>query len=155
MWATQVWERHLRSLISQGVTVGDVNGDGKTEVVAGTSSGYVHVLDGATGAPSVSKVKVTSTLYKKQQAFPFRTHGRIMAPILITRLHDNLPQQHLVVLSFDGFLYIIDGATGCADTVDVGARPPPSLPGVAPLAPPAPLFKAGSRQTAGAGSCTA
>lgn len=30
------------------------------------------------------------------------------------------PLQHLVVLSFDGFLYMIDGATGCADSVDVG-----------------------------------
>lgn len=38
----EIWERHLRSLISQGATVGDVNGDGRTEVVVGTSSGYAH-----------------------------------------------------------------------------------------------------------------
>jgi len=38
----EVWERHLRSLIAQGATVGDVNGDGRTEVVIGTSAGYIH-----------------------------------------------------------------------------------------------------------------
>ena len=173
----EVWERHLRSLIAQGATVGDVNGDGRTEVVIGTSAGYirppllghfpalfffaqrrgkthdaralehraraactyvypeqaplsyytrhlcfpyppsrryVHVLDGRTGATATTRHKVSSTLFKQTAAFPFRTRGRLMAPILMVRLHDNLPQQHLVVLSFDGFLYTIDGMTGCA-----------------------------------------
>jgi hypothetical protein len=40
----ELWERHLRSLIAQGATVGDVNGDGRTEVVIGTSAGYDHPL---------------------------------------------------------------------------------------------------------------
>ena len=53
--------------------------------------------------------------------FPFRTHGRIMASALITRLHDSLPQQHLIVSSFDGHLYAIDGKTACADTYYLGA----------------------------------
>ena len=75
---------------------------------------YVHVLDGRTGATATTQHKVTSTLFKATSAFPFRTRGRLMAPILMVRLHDNLPQQHLVVLSFDGFLYAIDGMTGCA-----------------------------------------
>ena len=29
----------------------------------------------------------------------------------------------MIVLSFDGFLYTIDGATGCADTIDISAFP--------------------------------
>lgn len=51
------------------------------------------MLNGATGEPAVSKIPVSSSLYKIQKAFPFRTHGRIMSPVLIVRLHDHLPQQ--------------------------------------------------------------
>ena len=45
--------------------------------------------------------------------FPFNTTGRIVAPVLITRLHDG-PSQQLAVMCFDGFLYVVDGATACA-----------------------------------------
>ncbi|CAI5458896.1 unnamed protein product [Closterium sp. Yama58-4] len=112
----EVWERHLASLIAQGASVGDVNGDGFTEVVIGSSSGHIYVLDGRTG--------------KDVGAFPFRTHGRIMAPILLVDLHKHAGGKgqhagassglHLVVVSFDGFLYAVDGRTGCADTFDIG-----------------------------------
>ncbi|CAI5525941.1 unnamed protein product [Closterium sp. Naga37s-1] len=112
----EVWERHLASLIAQGASVGDVNGDGFTEVVIGSSSGHIYVLDGRTG--------------KDVGGFPFRTHGRIMAPILLVDLHKHAGGKgqhagasaglHLVVVSFDGFLYAVDGRTGCADTFDIG-----------------------------------
>ncbi|GJP35206.1 hypothetical protein CLOM_g19716 [Closterium sp. NIES-68] len=113
----ELWERHLASLIAQGASVGDVNGDGFTEVVLGSSSGHIYVLDGRTG--------------KDVGAFPFRTHGRIMAPILLVDLHKHAgggkghhvatsSGLHLVVVSFDGFLYAVDGRTGCADTFDIG-----------------------------------
>eukprot|EP00475_Leptophrys_vorax_P031313 TRINITY_DN47392_c0_g1_i1.p1 TRINITY_DN47392_c0_g1~~TRINITY_DN47392_c0_g1_i1.p1 ORF type:complete len:550 (-),score=28.73 TRINITY_DN47392_c0_g1_i1:140-1690(-) len=117
----ELWERHLASLVAQGATVGDVNGDGFTEVVVGTSSGHMYVMDGRTG--------------KDVGAFPFRTHGRIMAPILLVDLRKQggtttrngrvVPTAagaglHLVVVSFDGFLYAVDGRTGCADTFDIG-----------------------------------
>ena len=99
------WERHLNSLIAQAPTVGDVDGDGRMEVVIGTSSGHLHVLRGADGEP--------------KNGFPFRAHGKIMSPALITPLGDGT-RQHIVFLSFDGFLYLLDGASGCADTVDIG-----------------------------------
>lgn len=51
--------------------------------------------------------------------FPFKTHGQIVAPVLIVKLGDN-PSQQLVVASFDGFLYVIDGESGCADALDLG-----------------------------------
>ena len=51
--------------------------------------------------------------------FPFRTHGRIAASVLITQLSQGLSQQ-LVVMSFDGHLYMVDGITG--------ALPCPALP---------------------------
>lgn len=44
---------------------------------------------------------------------------RIHAPVLITRLSDG-PAQHAIVLSSDGFLYMVDGLSGCADTLDIG-----------------------------------
>ena len=61
---TELWERHLSSLIAQGVTLGDVDGDGELEVAVGTSSGAIHVLRGSTGVP--------------MKPFPFYTQGRVM-----------------------------------------------------------------------------
>lgn len=103
---TELWERHLASLVAQGVTCGDVDGDGKLEIVVGTSSGAIHVLKGASGLPV--------------KPFPFYTQGRVMSPILLTRLHPNNPALTLVAVSFDGFMYVIDGAAGCRDVIDIG-----------------------------------
>jgi len=115
----EVWERHLRSLISQGATIGDVNGDGKTEVVVGTSSGHVHVLNGRTGTPAF-KAGVPDVKDATRGHVTYRTRGRVMSPVMLIRLHDHLPQLHMVTMSFDGLLYVIDGGTGCADTYDLG-----------------------------------
>jgi outer membrane protein assembly factor BamB len=103
---TELWERHLASLVAQGVTIGDIDGDGELEIAVGTSSGAIHVLKGATGFPV--------------KPFPFYTQGRVMAPILLTRLHANNPALTLVAVSFDGFMYVIDGAAGCRDVIDIG-----------------------------------
>eukprot|EP00891_Asterochloris_glomerata_P005963 jgi/Astpho2/5963/e_gw1.00080.8.1_t len=102
---TEIWERHVASQVTQGVTLGDVNGDGRLEVVFGTTSGQIFVLDGHTG--------------KNIPNFPFQTLGRIAAPVLVTQLTPGLSQQ-LVVMSFDGHLYMVDGLTGCADSIDIG-----------------------------------
>ena len=86
--------------------------------MVGTAAGHVHVLEGATG---LSKPN-----------FPFRTFGKVMAPVLMVQLaaefgssstSDGIawtPPQALIVPSFDGYVYIIDGKDGCADTVDLG-----------------------------------
>ena len=88
---------HCQPAPVQGVTLGDVNGDGRLEVVCGTTSGQIFVLDGHTG--------------RNIPNFPFQTHGRIAAPVLITQLTPGLSQQ-LVVMSFDGHMYMVDGLTG-------------------------------------------
>uniref|UniRef100_A0A7S0RKX6 DEX1 C-terminal domain-containing protein n=1 Tax=Chlamydomonas leiostraca TaxID=1034604 RepID=A0A7S0RKX6_9CHLO len=101
----ELWSRHVRSLVAQGATAGDINNDGELEIVFGTSSGHIYAVSGSTGLDAKN--------------FPFRTHGRVQAPVLITRLLDG-PAQHLIVMSFDGYLYLVDGMTACADTVDIG-----------------------------------
>ena len=92
------------------MTLGDVDADGGLEVVFGTSAGGVHVLRGATGHDVAG--------------FPFRTRGRIMAPVLLVPLVAEAPGLHLVVQSYDGHLYAIHGATGapCLDCPDEGSR---------------------------------
>jgi hypothetical protein len=49
------------------------------------------------------------------------TFGHIVAPILLTKLdNEKRPGLQLVVVAGDGFLYVVDGITGCADSLDVG-----------------------------------
>ncbi|KAH7423955.1 hypothetical protein KP509_12G082900 [Ceratopteris richardii] len=105
----EIWEVHLKSLIAQGPTVGDIDGDGTLDIVVPTVSGNIYVLHGKTGVT--------------MKPYPFRTHGRVMAPVLLVDLAKLGTERRglvLVVSSFDGYLYLIDGPTACADVVDVG-----------------------------------
>uniref|UniRef100_A0A1D1ZA04 Lambda-carrageenase n=1 Tax=Anthurium amnicola TaxID=1678845 RepID=A0A1D1ZA04_9ARAE len=104
-----VWEKHVKSLIPQGPTVGDVDGDGHTDIVVPTISGNIYVLSGKDGS--------------HVRPFPYRTHGRVMSQVLLLDLSKHEEKQKsltLVTTSFDGYLYLIDGKTGCADVVDIG-----------------------------------
>lgn len=93
----------------QGPTIGDVNGDGYTDVVVPTASGKIFVLKGADGS--------------YVGPYPFKTHGRVMAPVLLVDLSKRDADRKgltLAVTSFDGYFYLIDGPTGCADAIDIG-----------------------------------
>lgn len=111
-WTAQgeeIWEVHLKSLIPQGPTVGDVDGDGHTDVVVPTVSGNIYVLSGKDGS--------------FVRPFPYRTHGRVMSPVLLVDLSKRNEKSKgltLVTTAFDGYLYLIDGSTACADVVDIG-----------------------------------
>ena len=81
----------------QGASLGDVNGDGRLEVVVGTEGGALHVLEGSSGRPLPN--------------FPFQAQGHISAETLITRLSPG-PSMQLVFMAHDGLLYMVDGISG-------------------------------------------
>ncbi|EYU41833.1 hypothetical protein MIMGU_mgv1a001719mg [Erythranthe guttata] len=111
-WTAQgeeIWETHLKSLVPQGPTIGDVDGDGHTEVVVPTLSGNIYVLSGKDGSIV--------------RPYPYRTHGRVMNQVLLVDLSKRGEKKKgltIVSTSFDGYLYLIDGPTSCADVVDIG-----------------------------------
>ncbi|XP_042491496.1 protein DEFECTIVE IN EXINE FORMATION 1-like isoform X2 [Macadamia integrifolia] len=105
----EIWEVHLKSVIPQGPTIGDVDGDGRTDVVVPTISGNIYVLSGKDGSHI--------------RPYPYRTHGRVMNQVLLVDLSKRGDKQKgltIVTTSFDGYMYLIDGPTSCADVVDIG-----------------------------------
>ncbi|TYH54732.1 hypothetical protein ES332_D09G190400v1 [Gossypium tomentosum] len=111
-WTAQgkeIWQVHVKSLIPQGPAVGDVDGDGHTDVVIPTLSGNIYVLSGKDGSVV--------------RPYPYRTHGRVMNQVLLVDLSKRREKSKgltIVTTSFDGYLYLIDGPTSCADVVDIG-----------------------------------
>ncbi|GAB4833949.1 Protein DEFTIVE IN EXINE FORMATION 1 [Ancistrocladus abbreviatus] len=111
-WTAQgkeIWETHVKSLVPQGPTIGDIDGDGRTDVVVPTLSGNIHVLSGKDGSAV--------------RPYPYRTHGRVMNQVLLVDLSKRGEKKKgltIVTTSFDGYLYLIDGPTSCADVVDIG-----------------------------------
>ncbi|PHT70794.1 Protein DEFECTIVE IN EXINE FORMATION 1 [Capsicum annuum] len=106
---TEIWEKHLKSLVPQGPVIGDVDGDGRTDVVVPTLSGNIYVLNGKDGS--------------FVRPYPYRTHGRVMNRALLVDLSKRGEKKKgltIVAMSFDGYLYLIDGPTSCADVVDIG-----------------------------------
>ena len=58
---------------------------------------------------------------EEKYPFPFYTGGRILAPVALGRVRKASSESlSLVATSFDGYVYIIDGKTGCRDVIDVG-----------------------------------
>ncbi|XVF08240.1 hypothetical protein REPUB_Repub06bG0209500 [Reevesia pubescens] len=111
-WTAQgeeIWVAHVKSLVPQGPAVGDVDGDGHTDLVIPTLSGNIYVLSGKDGLVV--------------RPYPYRTHGRVMNQVLLVDLSKRGEKRKgltIVTTSFDGYLYLIDGPTSCADVVDIG-----------------------------------
>ena len=105
---SSVWEVQTSGLCAQGLTLAALHGDGALQVVVPTTAGLVHVLDGRTG--------------REARPFPVPTEGQILAAALVTPLLTarGVLEPHLVVSSFDGFVYVVNARTGCAHRLDVG-----------------------------------
>ena len=103
-----LWEVQTSGLCAQGITLASLRGDGALQVVVPTTAGLVHVLDGKTG--------------REAHPFPVRTEGQILAAALVLPLltSRNTLEPHLVVSSFDGFVYVVNARSGCAHRIDVG-----------------------------------
>lgn len=98
------------SSVTAAAFAGDYDGDGELEVTFGAHSGEVFLVRGSTGLDI--------------RPFPFMTRGRIRATPLMVDLGQSIlakPEfMDIVVASMDGFLYVIDGETGCAEALDIG-----------------------------------
>jgi outer membrane protein assembly factor BamB len=104
---SKLWERHMGSPIAQAASIGDVTGSGKLDVVVSTTAGGVHILNGGSGT----------------SVFHTRTAGSIVSPPLLTQLNSSSSGLHVVVPSFDGFVYTFDGTNSSKrDVVDLGER---------------------------------
>ncbi|KAL0460071.1 UNVERIFIED_CONTAM: protein DEFECTIVE IN EXINE FORMATION 1 [Sesamum latifolium] len=57
---TEIWETHVKSLVPQSPSIGDVDGDGHTDIVVPTLSGNIYVLSGKDGS--------------LVRPYPYRTH---------------------------------------------------------------------------------
>ena len=104
----------------QGASFGDVNSDGEMEVVFATNTGAVYMVSGATGtlassaSPGMHATQLSPRVHAGRDiaGFPFRTRGRVMAPVLLTQALPGSDGLQAVMPSSDGHLYVIDALTG-------------------------------------------
>ena len=52
--------------------------------------------------------------------FPVKLKGRVKSQPLLTRLDPNSVGMHVVVTAFDGYIYLMDGISGCFEKLDLG-----------------------------------
>ena len=85
----EVWSVQVSGSCLSGVSLADLDDDGKLEVVFGTTSGALHILQASNGLSF-------------NEHWPMRLNGRLQSPITV------LPSGTLLVLSSLGSLLVID-----------------------------------------------
>lgn len=137
-----LWDAKLSGSLPYTPTVGDVNGDGSLDIVVVAlqeSVSHLWALDGATGAVlkgypiklpgkgmfSASALLMDLSLKPLVQA-PVQAQSQPAGPVkaaagasAATKTYQS-QGLHILVPSFDGFLYLIDGKKHCYDRLDIG-----------------------------------
>ncbi|KAE8696532.1 Protein DEFECTIVE IN EXINE FORMATION 1 [Hibiscus syriacus] len=128
--------------IQSAVVAADINDDGKIELVTTDAHGNIAAWtaqgeniwetcvkslapqDASWPSFQLSLNWISSHSAGKDGSvvhpYPYRTHGRVMNQILLVDLSkpgEKSKGLTFVTISFDGYLYLIDGPTSCADVV--------------------------------------
>lgn len=129
-----LWDAKLSGTLPYTPTVGDVDGDGHLDIVVVAvqdSTSHLWVVEGATGVAllgypiklssnglfSASALLVDlSVMHARGSAVRYSDQAKMGIPMSSSE-HRGL---HIIIPSFDGFLYIIDGVKKCYDRIDVG-----------------------------------
>lgn len=83
-------------------------------------SSFLDVVCSCCYSPCSPRACCTQSLFLPSCSV-FQTGHRVQAQATIAPLSPHNPSvQHILVMSFDGFLYAIDGKSGCAHAVDIG-----------------------------------
>ncbi|KAL6046797.1 Protein DEFECTIVE IN EXINE FORMATION 1 [Balamuthia mandrillaris] len=109
-FGTELWENRFFGIANQPPSLADVDGNGVLDVVLTSDAGQIWAFAGDTGSllPNFP-ILVEGRTYAKPLLLPL-TSGAGSAP----------ERMHIVVTSSNGYLYIIDGVSGCVDHVDLG-----------------------------------
>ncbi|KAJ5075677.1 protein defective in exine formation 1 [Anaeramoeba ignava] len=102
----KIWGIKIEGFSSQTPTMGDVDGDGKPEIIIATENGMIWAIKGSNG--------------KIVDGFPIKIPKRVLSPILPIRLKKNQENVQLVFVSFDGIFRVIDPVQKCEESIDLG-----------------------------------
>lgn len=94
---TQLWLSGTSGLNESSAAIGDINGDGRAEVVIGSFDHHVYAVSGATGRPVWPQ--------------PFKTGYWVWSSAAIGDI-DNDGQVEVVIGSNDQYLYVLNGRDG-------------------------------------------
>ena len=133
-----IWDAKLSGSLPYTPTVGDVDGDGQLDVLAiavQDKESHLWVVDGSTGVAllgypikppgagmfSASALLVDlSALSALSASAAAAGAGRAKTPGASTSSSSSSSGLSIIVPSFDGYIYLVDGARKCFDRVDVG-----------------------------------
>ncbi|CAM9105375.1 unnamed protein product, partial [Ectocarpus fasciculatus] len=105
-----LWDAKVSGVVTQTPTIGDIDGDGDLDVVVTATAADVNASAGKKSKSVFSKLSEGGRRKKEAELLK---HIRYRADSGALGLH-------LIVAAGDGHIYVIDGAKGCAERIDIG-----------------------------------